>query len=31
MNGWIKIAGLGPGRNDLITPEVTTALADATD
>ena len=31
MTGWIKIAGLGPGNDDLVTPEVTAALADATD
>lgn len=31
MSGWIAIAGLGPGRDDLVTPEVTTALAQATD
>ena len=31
MTGWVKIAGLGPGSEGLITPEVTTALAAATD
>lgn len=31
MNGSLIIAGLGPGREDLITPEVTAALAAATD
>ncbi len=31
MTGWIAIAGLGPGREDLVTPEVTAALAQATD
>ena len=31
MTGWIAIAGLGPGRDDLVTPEVTAALAQATD
>ena len=31
MSGWIAIVGLGPGREDLVTPEVTAALADATD
>ena len=31
MNGWLKIAGLGPGSEGLITPEVTQALAEATD
>ena len=29
--GWVKIAGLGPGRETLVTPEVSDALADATD
>jgi len=31
MTGWLAIAGLGPGAEALITPEVTTALAAATD
>jgi precorrin-3B C17-methyltransferase len=31
MTGWLAIAGLGPGTAKLITPEVTEALADATD
>ena len=31
MNGWIAIAGLGPGDAALVTPEVTAALAEATD
>ncbi|MGC3939039.1 precorrin-3B C(17)-methyltransferase [Roseobacter sp. EG26] len=31
MSGWLVIAGLGPGRDDLITPEVSKALAEATD
>lgn len=31
MSGWVSIAGLGPGRDDLVTPEVTTMLAEATD
>ncbi len=31
MSGWVKIAGLGPGNEDLVTPEVSDALADATD
>jgi precorrin-3B C17-methyltransferase len=31
MSGWISIAGLGPGRDDLVTPEVTQMLAQATD
>ena len=29
--GWLTIAGLGPGAEALITPEVQTALTDATD
>lgn len=31
MSGWLAIAGLGPGAEALVTPEVTAALADATD
>lgn len=31
MTGWLAIAGLGPGAEALITPEVTAALAEATD
>lgn len=31
MTGWIAVAGLGPGAEALITPEVTAALAEATD
>ncbi|MFA3918322.1 precorrin-3B C(17)-methyltransferase [Ruegeria hyattellae] len=31
MSGWVKIAGLGPGDAALVTPEVSEALADATD
>ncbi len=31
MSGWLAIAGLGPGDKALVTPEVTAALADATD
>ncbi|WP_050603334.1 precorrin-3B C(17)-methyltransferase [Ruegeria sp. 6PALISEP08] len=31
MSGWVKIAGLGPGDEALVTPEVTSALAEATD
>lgn len=30
-SGWIAIAGLGPGDEALVTPEVTAALARATD
>ncbi len=31
MSGWIAVAGLGPGDDALVTPEVRTALAAATD
>ncbi|MEJ6392827.1 precorrin-3B C(17)-methyltransferase [Gymnodinialimonas sp. 2305UL16-5] len=31
MSGWVTIAGLGPGAEAMVTPEVQTALADATD
>ncbi len=31
MTGWLAIAGLGPGDPSLVTPEVTAALAQATD
>jgi precorrin-3B C17-methyltransferase len=31
VTGWLAIAGLGPGNAAQITPEVTAALADATD
>jgi precorrin-3B C17-methyltransferase len=31
MSGWLAIAGLGPGAEELITPEVTQTLAAATD
>lgn len=31
MSGWLVIAGLGPGSDALVTPEVTAALAEATD
>lgn len=31
MSGWLVIAGLGPGSDDLVTPEVQQALAEATD
>ena len=31
MSGWIAVAGLGPGSEALVTPEVTSALAQATD
>jgi len=31
MSGWLAIAGMGPGAAQLVTPEVTEALAEATD
>jgi precorrin-3B C17-methyltransferase len=31
MIGWVKIVGLGPGADDLVTPQVSDALAQATD
>lgn len=31
MTGWVQIAGLGPGDDALITPEVRAAIAEATD
>jgi precorrin-3B C17-methyltransferase len=31
MSGWLAIAGLGPGDDRLVTPEVSEALAKATD
>jgi precorrin-3B C17-methyltransferase len=31
MTGWVTVAGLGPGSDALVTPEVTAALAEATD
>ena len=31
MSGWVIIAGLGPGSEALVTPEVQDALAEATD
>ncbi|KRW95102.1 precorrin-3B C(17)-methyltransferase [Paracoccus sp. MKU1] len=31
MSGWVAVAGLGPGAEDLVTPEVQAALAEATD
>lgn len=31
MSGWLAVAGLGPGDERLVTPEVTEALAQATD
>ncbi|MGR3525240.1 MAG: precorrin-3B C(17)-methyltransferase [Paracoccaceae bacterium] len=31
MMGWVTVAGLGPGAEALVTPEVNAALAEATD
>ncbi|ANI79815.1 MULTISPECIES: precorrin-3B C(17)-methyltransferase [Sphingobium] len=31
MSGWVAVAGLGPGADELVTPEVMQALAEATD
>ncbi|MGY3439875.1 precorrin-3B C(17)-methyltransferase [Marinovum sp. KMM 9879] len=31
MSGWVVIAGLGPGAEAFVTPEVTAALTEATD
>lgn len=31
MTGWVAIAGLGPGREDLVTEEVRAVLEEATD
>lgn len=31
MSGWIKVAGLGPGHEAMVTDQVRTALAEATD
>ena len=31
MTGWLRIAGLGPGDDRLVTPEVSATLAEATD
>ncbi len=31
MSGWVAVAGLGPGAEALVTPEVTATLAEATD
>ena len=30
MSGWVAVAGLGPGAEALVTPEVTATLAEAT-
>lgn len=31
MSGWLAVAGLGPGAAEMVTPEVSAALAQATD
>ncbi len=31
MSGWLKVVGLGPGADAMITPEVSAALLEATD
>ncbi|QEM81441.1 precorrin-3B C(17)-methyltransferase [Halomonas binhaiensis] len=31
MSGWLKIVGLGPGAETMVTPEVSAVLAQATD
>lgn len=31
MSGWVKVAGLGPGDETMVTDQVRAALADATD
>jgi len=31
MKGWLYVAGLGPGDENMVTPEVRAALAEATD
>lgn len=31
MSGWVTVAGLGPGAEDLVTPEVQVAISEATD
>lgn len=31
MSGWVIVAGLGPGNPDMVTPEVTAAIAQASD
>ena len=31
MTGWVRIAGLGPGDDALVTPDVQAAIAEATD
>lgn len=31
MTGWVKVVGLGPGRENLVTPEVRAVIDEATD
>lgn len=31
MSGWVVVAGLGPGAEGMVTPEVSAALSEATD
>lgn len=31
MTGWVKVVGLGPGRENLVTPEVRAVVDEATD
>ena len=31
MSGWVKVAGLGPGAEAMVTDQVRAALAEATD
>ena len=31
MSGWLIVAGLGPGAEAMMTPEVSAALTQATD
>ncbi len=31
MSGWLAVAGLGPGAENMVTPEVRSALAEASD
>jgi precorrin-3B C17-methyltransferase len=31
MSGWVKVAGLGPGDESMVTDQVRAVLADATD
>lgn len=31
MTGWVQIVGIGPGDEDLVTPQVQAAIREATD